>query len=263
MCCRPRRMLLVICVLLLVACTRPGGDSPILPMTAVVATVAVATAEARSSPSAAATATVTIPGTRSATPTQATAASTAMSPTSTISRGTATRSTTSPPTGSGRSLTPQPTVAAEVWDRLRRPLQVPTLEAGGACPKAVGRSAAPAYGPALGDGPVYAVGLGTAGVLRYSGVQEGGWFYQKVLFAVAPAYRGPVLIRGRQLDGPNEVRFNQGDDPPAELQLAPARPGNTDWLDNPTSVRFRAPGCYAWQFDGEDFSEVVIFQAVQ
>ena len=114
----------------------------------------------------------------------------------------------------------------------------------------------------MGDSPVYAVGLGTEGVLRYSGVQEGGWFYQKVLFLVAPEYSGPVLIRGRQLDGPNEARFDQGPAPPAELPLLPVA-GAADWRGNPSIVRFRAPGCYAWQFDGEGFSTVVAFQVVQ
>lgn len=33
-----------------------------------------------------------------------------------------------------------------------------------------------------------------------------GW----VLWFVYPGYSGPVLVRGRQLDGPNELRFERG-----------------------------------------------------
>lgn len=133
----------------------------------------------------------------------------------------------------------------------------------------------PAFGPAHGDGPVYAVGPGTEGVLRYAAAQGGGpWFVQKVLFVVRPEYRGPVLIRGRQLDGPHEVRSEEGIGPAAELLLpevngprgdGPPPPGGANasgWDNSPRFVRVRAPGCYAWQADGLDFSAAIVFEAV-
>lgn len=255
-----RRMLLLLFSLLLAACTRPGGDIPAPPPTVVVST-AVATAEARSSSPTATNTVASIASTRGATPTGVPIAP--ITPGTPSTRGTATRSPVTSPSGPGRPLTPPPLIGAEVWERLRRPLQVPTIAAGAPCPQDEGRVVTPAYGPALGDGPAYAVGLDTAGVLRYSGRQEGGWYYQKALFLVGPAYRGPLLIRGRQLDGPDEARFDEGAAPPAELRLLPAAGSAADWRGYPSIVRFRAPGCYAWQLDGEDFSEVVIFQVVQ
>jgi hypothetical protein len=51
-------------------------------------------------------------------------------------------------------------------------------------------------------------------------------------------YAARALVRGYQLDGPNEVRF-----------------------DTPSLTRLRAPGCYAYQVDGRTFSYVVIFEA--
>jgi hypothetical protein len=98
-----------------------------------------------------------------------------------------------------------------------------------------------------------------------SGREEGGWYYAKVLWAATPDYAGPILVRGRQLDGPHEVRFERGADPPAELRLADGgitvgAPGLRNW---PSYTRVRAPGCYAYQVDGQDFSEVMVFQAVK
>lgn len=259
----PRRRILLIAIgVLLEACTSPGGSDAVSPTSTVVTTVADTTAAARDSPSVIWNPPATIPGSRGRAPTTpATAVSTA-AVAATTSRGPATRSPAPLPSGTGRPLTPLPTVETAVWQRLRRPLKFPAIGADVACPKAEGRNVASTYGPALGNGPVYAVGLGTAAVLRNSARQEGGWSYQKVLFTVAPEYSGPVLIRGHQLDGPYDVRFDEGAAPPPELQLPPAVAGVATWRNYPSSVRFRAPGCYAWQIDGVDFSEIVIFQVV-
>jgi hypothetical protein len=147
----------------------------------------------------------------------------------------------------------------------QRPLRVPTISPGAACPKATGRVVAPEYGPALGNGPVYAVGMGTEGVMSLTGaMEEGGWLFAKVLWAADPKYKGPILVRGRQVDGTSELRFDQGSDPPRELRLhtETARNGTASgWRDWPSYTRLRGPGCYAYQVDGIGFSEVIVFQA--
>ncbi len=89
------------------------------------------------------------------------------------------------------------------------------------------------------------------------------WSGQKVLWIARPSYRGPVLIRGRQLDGPHELRFEGGLNPARELRLTSVggySPGG--WQNRPSYTRLRAPGCYGWQVDGTTFSRVVIFRAV-
>jgi hypothetical protein len=74
-----------------------------------------------------------------------------------------------------------------------------------------------------------------------------------------------VLVRGRQADGSNEVRFGRGDVPNTELLFR--APGNAQadppngWTYEIDYTRLRAPGCYAYQIDGETFSDVVIFRA--
>lgn len=90
------------------------------------------------------------------------------------------------------------------------------------------------------------------------------WGFSKVLWVSSPDYDGPALIRGYQIDGTNELRFERGADPPAELRL-PEEGGSAPagWRNWPSHTRVRAPGCYAYQIDGLDFTEVIVFQAVR
>ncbi|HET7037526.1 MAG TPA: hypothetical protein VFI42_17710 [Thermomicrobiaceae bacterium] len=93
--------------------------------------------------------------------------------------------------------------------------------------------------------------------------EDGGWYYIKVLWVASPDYQGPVLIRGHQIGGPNEMRFESGDDPPNELTFGAGGGGSTPshFRNWPSYTRLRAPGCYAYQVDGTDFSDVIVFKA--
>jgi hypothetical protein len=70
-----------------------------------------------------------------------------------------------------------------------------------------------------------------------------------------------VLIRGRQLDGANEVRFGGEFLPLAEHRL-PATPRQLAgrFRFERTFSRVRTPGCYAYQIDGTTFSYLVVFK---
>ena len=61
----------------------------------------------------------------------------------------------------------------------------------------------------LGRGPAYPIGLnvadGTLALATADNFESRDWMGQKVLWFVHPRYRGPVLIRGRQLDGLSRV----------------------------------------------------------
>jgi hypothetical protein len=72
-------------------------------------------------------------------------------------------------------------------------------------------------------------------------------------------YRGPVLIRGRRLDGPARLRFDGGRTPRLELRI-PATPSYFT-RRRPAFTRLSAPGCYAYQVDGTRFSRLVVFDA--
>jgi hypothetical protein len=161
------------------------------------------------------------------------------------------------------SLAPPATPPPDPWDALRRPLQIPALPPGAPCPVSPAATLAKAIGPALGPGPVYPI-YGADGVFAGGrALFPAPWLGRKVLWIAGPTYTGPVLVRGRQLDGKDEVRFGAGLAPVAELQLDTATSSGSaaPWRDWPGYTRVRAPGCYAYQVDGSNFSIVIVFQA--
>ena len=157
---------------------------------------------------------------------------------------------------------------------LRRPLRLPHLSPGMTCPVSRAQPLGAFVGPGLGPGPVYPI-IGDSGVLRFnypasqssqSPFAGSKWGGQKVLWVAAPSYRGPVLMRGRQLDGPHAIGFGAAAVPVADMQLlAPgaSSPGEPPgWREWPSYTRLRAGGCYAYQVDGASFSTVIVFRAV-
>jgi hypothetical protein len=164
--------------------------------------------------------------------------------------------------------TPTRTPVPDAWTALRqRPLHLPSLVAGAACPAEQARQVSPNFGPGIGSGPAYAalgLDVGALGVLLMappSNFQSAEWGGNKVLWYVAPEYHGLVLMRGHQLDGPNEVRFDFGNIPPLELAFTAGGADPGGWSGRPSYTRLRAPGCYAYQVDGTTFTEVMVFQA--
>ena len=155
-------------------------------------------------------------------------------------------------------------------DLRQRPLHIAQLRAEYPCPNSRPRTISPDFGPGLGDGPVYHIGFSN-GVLRFSYpppkdslFARSQWGGQKVLWVSDPAYDGPILIRGRQMDGPNQLRFGEGSAAILqELAFGAHGAGNlTDlWRNFPSYTRLRSPGCYAYQVDGDGFSDTVVFRA--
>jgi hypothetical protein len=159
------------------------------------------------------------------------------------------------------------------WSVLRRPLHLPTIAPGSACPVSTvnrheARRRIRIYGASgIGPGPVYP-GLGSsAGLLTLAKDTQFGsdWQGQKVFWYVAPSYRGRVLIRGRRLDGPGRLGFNGTSVPRDELRIEPyetvswsGRPNHSRGI--PSAVRALTPGCYGAQLDGATFSRIVIFR---
>jgi hypothetical protein len=124
------------------------------------------------------------------------------------------------------------------------------------------------FGLALGPGPIYPVGVGAHGTLRFAypppPSSEWGttWSGAKVLWVGAPSYSGPVLIRGHQLDGPHLLGFSLANSSArSDLQFPPRGRNHGGWRDWPSDTRLRAPGCYGYQVDGTNFSTVIVFRA--
>ena len=160
-------------------------------------------------------------------------------------------------------LNPTASIAA-----LHRPLQVPRIATGEPCPVTLRRHLPdPALGPIQGDGPAGATGIEPDGTLRYvapmssDAVTDKSWGVAKALWEVDSTVSGSVLVRGRQLDGPHEVRFN---DPAAdELVLEPKPPITPGgWRDYPSYTRLRSPGCYAYQVDTPSGTALIVFRAL-
>jgi hypothetical protein len=156
------------------------------------------------------------------------------------------------------------------WAALHRRLHVPRIAAGAACPASSRRrSVHPAVSVnvlnAFGPGPAYPTLNGSSGraalVLIWPPTEPPylGWAGTKVLWTV-PLHTGAVLIRGRQLDGPNQVGFDLG---PGwtnrvlpEIRLVAPEDGL-----HPAATFVKAPGCYAYQVDTLRSSYLIVFEA--
>ena len=161
--------------------------------------------------------------------------------------------------------------AADDWKTLHRSLHLPP--ASGTCPT----SPTTQFGdwPFSAAAPVYLMNVGSAPVpgtidISLSQVDDKGWRGQKTPWIVPATYRGPVLIRGRRIDHPGEMRFAKGyGDHLDELRFRTGEsngvrgrsqglPGRYRLLASATL--FRAPGCYAFQIDGASFSSVIVMR---
>jgi hypothetical protein len=148
-----------------------------------------------------------------------------------------------------------------------RPLRLPTLSPGSACPVTPALTVNPEIAEAAGDGPVYLVTGGYAIQFPFvQSVNSQGWAKQdRVWFLIRPGVEGDVLARGHQVDGPNEVRFGEEDVPAAELVFkAPAQARlfpDDSWSVFFSAMRLQEAGCYAIQVDSEAASSVIVFRA--
>jgi hypothetical protein len=168
---------------------------------------------------------------------------------------------------------------ARAIDELRRrPVKLPTVPAGGACPVSAAQLQPEGGGfsgsyLAIGEGPFRMTGDGQV-TYEYppgpdSGYEGTGWGGQKVIWSIDASYSGPVLLRGAQIDGTHQLRFDryvgalgQDSGSTAHPELAyPALPGGEVVRTPPSAVRLQQPGCYAIQVDGTSFSSVIVFRA--
>jgi hypothetical protein len=146
---------------------------------------------------------------------------------------------------------------------LQRPVRIPTLAPGSACPVSAPTGSLGSYGAtAFGPGPAYptlTLRDGGASLTYLPGWGPEGADGTKLLWTV-PSYRGPYIVRGRQLDGPGVLRFDQG--PQWTNKLHPELRLVGPYADlNPAATFLQGPGCYAYQVDGRGFSYTIVFQA--
>jgi hypothetical protein len=89
------------------------------------------------------------------------------------------------------------------------------------------------------------------------------WGGNKVLWALSADSVSVALVRGHQLDGPAQVRFDLGADPASDKILDPSgkTPLDGGWYDFPGAVRLERPGCYGFQVDRADETSVIVLRA--
>lgn len=173
-------------------------------------------------------------------------------------------STSGAPASAGRTFDP----STDQFAGLRRPWAHPLVPAGHPCPvTTISSRPDPELAPLLGLGPARPAELGQNTVLHYMGPRDRPdwidqtWGGEKVLWAVDPTQNGPVLVRGRRLDGPGELAFEDPAMPELVLNDDGHEGRSAGWKDYPSYTRVRVPGCYAYQIDTADGTWTVVFMA--
>ena len=159
----------------------------------------------------------------------------------------------------------------------QRPLTLPVIRTGDRCPVTQGSRESVPPAPYIfcagclwfGRGPVYFawsfhVNHVEDAVFSLDGVPlENSAYRAKTPWVSKPDYEGPILIRGRRLDGKGALRFRVAEPKPVEdLKLnAPSRTDSTRWSFWPSSMYLPGPGCYGVQVDTLRGTDIVIFSA--
>lgn len=166
---------------------------------------------------------------------------------------------------------PQPTPATsadEIAALLARPTKLPSVAPGAACPVSRPRPLAPTEDAFLTN--VYSTGalfpssgyLGDDTTLRLGDRTPApdGLYEHKVIWAAAEGgYEGPAVVRVGRLDGSGSGRVRLYYDSAAsrgDAVVFDVGPGRRDW---PSGTFVSGPGCYAYQIDGRDYSEMIVF----
>ena len=176
--------------------------------------------------------------------------------------------------GGATPVTPAPTSTPYTFYRLReRSLKLPIVPPEGPCPTTHGRRNVTRNPDtvAFGSGPVYLLGLPNIsddGVIQLAGVTlrySDGAYGLKGQWVSKPEYPGPILVRGRQLGGNNVIRFEYAQGPIHDEMMLDEfnkTPNSSGWNFWPSTIVIPGPGCYGFQIDGLDFTDVIVFNAV-
>ena len=188
---------------------------------------------------------------------------------------------------------PSASSSPDEFTALRRPLQLPHVDSGQACPRSDWKAFTDLQGPAelgttgyivLGSGPAYPIVYNfdsATGSVKFSDFVGQAFYpesgpvpstnpgmnprWNKVRWVVAPTYTGPLLVRGGRLDSTGTVIFPEVDHS-GEIRIAtdPSvnRPDSSvnGWRDHPGAINVDGPGCYGLQVDGMSFTQIVVLE---
>lgn len=143
------------------------------------------------------------------------------------------------------------------WGDLRRPLAV--VGNGQPCDVATGRHLSDKFAPGFGNGPAYAVGGDRASFVDDPTARDDrGRFPVKVLWVADGRFAGLVLVRGFAVEDGTRIQFSG----PAldELRIDWRGSASEDWREWASATFVTGPGCYSWQVDTADGSDVITFE---
>jgi hypothetical protein len=147
---------------------------------------------------------------------------------------------------------------------LARPMKLPEISAGSACPVSAVAPISTAVTNPRGKGPLYFGGP----------LPQGGFAFNKMVYTTVGA-SGPILLRGGRIDGVGVLKFSGSPADASEKAEIPPLPGGaagsgtwafyTAVLDpgssNALYVYPATRGCFAIQVDAPTFEELIILQA--
>lgn len=86
------------------------------------------------------------------------------------------------------------------------------------------------------------------------------WLALSTVWFSLPSYEGPWLVRAQRLDATGPIGMGGPQQTMIFVQAATDETSGYRIQYAPTWVR--APGCYAYQVDGQTFTEMIVFRAV-
>jgi len=181
-------------------------------------------------------------------------------------------------------------IALQLAELRHRPLNLPALGPNGICPVTPlpiktrhfkNEPNLTVSGPVYGNhGPIYGIGGAEVGGGIVGPVVTGGHgYYYHVTWLSDATYQGLALVRGRQLDGTQQIIFagplaagslvtTDTIDGKAtrffdELVLPPGPPIGSGWRQWPLVQGVPGAGCYGFQLDGPSFQDTFVISVPQ
>jgi hypothetical protein len=158
------------------------------------------------------------------------------------------------------SMSPQAT--ASVTALLARPLKLPAVPSGSACPVTPVSSRSVNVTDPRGHGPFYLGGP----------MPQGHFPWNKTVWTLVGGARGPVLFRGGRVDGTGSFTFSGTPADHADTGVTLSSGGGVSatfyerMIDLGSEDAFyvypATTGCYALQVDGASFEDVIVISAV-
>ena len=166
------------------------------------------------------------------------------------------------PSGSSSSSSPtSPTPTTNSATLLARPIKLPAVPPGSACPVTPVVSRDVGVGNPRGRGPFYLGGP----------MPKGNFPWNKTVWVLVDGAHGPVLFRGGRVDGTGTLMFSGNPADPSVKGVSLSSGGGVsasfyeNVVERGTNDAFyvypATAGCYAMQVDGPSFEDVIVITA--